>query len=71
MRILGPMIVLIMSAVDFAKAIVMGDDETMQKCYKKLVKRLILAIALFFVPTLVTILLNIFGFVGGPVCVLS
>ena len=71
MRILGPMIVLIMSAVDFAKAIVMGDDETMQKCYKKLIKRLILAMLLFFVPTLVTILLEVFGFVGDPICVLD
>ena len=71
LRILGPMIILIMSAVDFAKAIVMGDDETMQKCYKKLIKRLLLAILLFFVPSLVTILLEIFGFVGDPICVLD
>ena len=71
MRILGPMIILIMSAVDFAKAIVLGDDETMQKCYKKLIKRLILAILLFFVPTLVTVLLDIFGFTGDPICVLN
>lgn len=71
MRVLGPMIILVMSAIDFTKAIVTGDDETMQKCYKKLVKRLILAILLFFVPTLVTVLLEVFGFTGDPICVLD
>lgn len=71
LRVLGPMIILVMSAIDFTKAIVTGDDDTMQKCYKKLVKRLVLAILLFFVPTLVTVILELFGFIGDPICVLD
>ena len=65
------MIILVLSAIDFTKAIVTGDDDTMQKCYKKLVKRLVLAILLFFVPTLVTVILELFGFIGDPICVLD
>ena len=71
LKILGPMVILVMSAIDFTKAIIAGDDETMQKCYKRLITRLILAVALFVVPTLVEVLLDAFGLTGGPVCVLN
>ena len=71
LKVLGPMVILVMSAIDFTKAIVAGDDETMQKCYKRLITRLVLAIALFVVPTLVEVLLDAFGITGGPVCVLN
>ncbi|MBQ8132086.1 MAG: hypothetical protein IJ193_06320 [Bacilli bacterium] len=70
-KVLGPMIVLVMSAIDFTKAIVAGDDETMQKCYKKLIKRLVLAIALFVLPSLVEVLLDTFGITGEAICVLE
>ena len=71
LKVLGPMIILVMSAIDFTKAIVSGDDETMQKCYKRLIQRLVLAVALFVVPTLVEVLFDVFGITGGPVCVLD
>lgn len=71
LKVLGPMIILVMSAIDFTKAIIAGDDDTMQKCYKRLITRLILAVALFVVPTLVEVLLDVFGITGGPVCVLN
>lgn len=71
LRILGPMIVVVMSAIDFTRVIVSGDDEVLQKTYKKLINRLILVIALFFVPTLVLVLLETFGFMGDPICVID
>ena len=68
LKVLGPMIILVMSGIDFTKAIISGDDETMQKCYKRLITRLILAVVLFFAPTLVTVILETFGFMGDPIC---
>ncbi len=64
-RIIAPMIVLVLSALDFAKALISSDDEVMQKNYKKLISRLILILALYFVPLLVDILLQIFGLTCG------
>lgn len=64
-RIIAPMIVLVLSALDFAKALVSSDDEVMQKNYKKLISRLILILALYFVPLIVDILLQIFGLTCG------
>ena len=43
------------------KAIITSDDENMKKAQSKFVKRLIAAAALFFVPTITSILLSIFG----------
>ena len=64
-RIIAPMIVLVLSALDFAKALISSDDEVMQKNYKKLISRLVLILALYFVPLLVDILLQIFGLTCG------
>ena len=45
-----------------------NDDDSMKKAQKKLMIRLILAVALFLVPTLVTVLLNIFGITTNETC---
>lgn len=70
-KILGPVIVLIMSMIDFAKALIQNDDEAMQKNYRKLFLRLIFAILLFLVPTLTMFLLEVFDLVGESTCVLE
>lgn len=67
-KILGPMIVVIMSSIDFVRAIVQSDDEILVKAEKKLVIRLLLAASLFFIPLLVQVLLDIFGLQGDPTC---
>ena len=61
-KIIGPILVVVLSSADFIVIIVKGDDESMAKATKKLITRLILAALLFFIPTLVEVLLNIFGF---------
>lgn len=70
-KILGPILVVILSSMDFAKSIMMSDDENMKKAEKKLVIRLVLAVALFLVPTLVSVLLNIFGITTDQICALK
>ena len=67
-KILGPILVVVLSSVDFIQVIVKSDDEAMAKAQKKLVKRLVLAALLFVIPTLVEVILDIFGFTGDPNC---
>ena len=70
-KILGPILVVILSSVDFAKAIMVSDDENMKKAQQKLMTRLVLAVALFLIPTLVSTLLNIFGITTDGMCILE
>lgn len=67
-KVVGPLIVVVLSSIDFAKVIVTSDDEAMAKAGKKLAIRLVLAAALFFIPTLVTVLLDVFGITNDPTC---
>lgn len=60
-KILGPTIAVVLGSIDMVKAIITSDDENMKKAQSKFVKRLIAAAALFFVPTITSILLSIFG----------
>ena len=59
-KILGPFLVLY-SSIDFIKAIVTSDDESLKKATKNLSMRLILALALFLIPVFVSVMLNIVG----------
>ena len=67
-RALGPMIVIIMSGIDFAKVIITSDDDGMAKAQKKLIYRLILIVLLFFIPDIVMALLDIFALTSSGTC---
>lgn len=70
-KIGGPLLVVVLSSIDFAKVIVNSDDEAMQKAFKKLWQRLILAALLFFIPIIVQALLDVFGIMSDSTCGLS
>lgn len=67
-KIVGPILVVVLSSIDFVQVIVKSDDEAMAKAQKKLIKRLILAALLFFIPTLVEAILDIFGITSNSTC---
>ena len=67
-KVVGPLLVVVLSSVDFAKVIIKSDDDSMAKAQKKLGMRLILAASLFFIPTIVQVLLDVFGLVSDPTC---
>lgn len=67
-KILGPILVIVLSGIDFAKAIVVSDEENMRKTQKKFIIRLLAAALLFLLPNLVTVLLEIFGITSSPLC---
>lgn len=61
LKVLGPLLVLVLSSIDFAKAIIMSDDDTMKKSQKKLITRLLAMALLYLIPVLVEAILDIFG----------
>lgn len=69
LKLLGPLIVLILSSLDFAKAILTSDDESMKKAQSNLITRLLLAAALFVLPVLIEVLLDVFGFTPSDFCI--
>ncbi len=67
-KILGPLLVVVLSSVEFAKVIIQSDDEAMAKAQKKLITRIILAACLFLIPTLVSAALDLFGITSNATC---
>ena len=70
-KIVGPVLVIVLSSFDFVKVIIKSDDEAMQKAQKKLITRLILAALLFFIPIIAEVLLDLFGLTSASTCGLS
>lgn len=66
-KILGPILVVLLSAIDFIKAVVGTDEKAMKEAQSKLVIRLVAAVLLFLVPTLVQLLLS---FINATTCAL-
>lgn len=64
----GVILVVILSSLDFLKAIVSNNDDTMAKAKKKLALRLVFAVVLFFVPTITNALLDLFGLTSESTC---
>lgn len=64
-QILGPIMVVVLSSIDFARVVINGDDDSMAKAGKKLGIRLALAVTLFFIPVLVNVVLDVFGLTGS------
>lgn len=67
-KLIGPFIVVVMSGIDFAKVVVMGDDDGMKKAQNKLIIRLILAASLFVLPDIVSALLELFNITSSGIC---
>ena len=70
-KILGPILVVILSAVDFIKAVASSDEDAMKKAQHRLVIRLIAALALFLIPTFVQLILELIGGLSDPTCLLQ
>lgn len=71
LKLLGPLMILVLSSLDFAKAILTSDDESLKKAQSSLITRLILAALLFILPTLIEVILDIFGFTSSDVCIFN
>lgn len=68
MTIIGMLLVVVLSSIDFLTVVVKSDDEAMAKAAKKFGIRLVLAVLLFFVPTITNAILDIFGLTSQSTC---
>lgn len=58
-------LLIVLTIIEFAKAVASGKDETIKKAGQITVKRLIMAVIIFFLPILINFILNILGISGG------
>lgn len=65
-KILVPLLIVGLSTYDFIKAITEKDDKDIKKAFIRLMKRLIYAVILFFLPVLLNYLMNL---VTDSVCI--
>lgn len=62
--IIIPIGLILFITIDLVKTILNGDDKAEKTNNKIIVKRLILAIAIFFIPTIITLLTNLMSNAG-------
>ncbi len=67
-KIAGPILVVLLSALDFIKAVASSDENVFKKAQSRLVIRLVAALALFLVPTLVQLLLGLINGITDSSC---
>lgn len=60
-----PIILIVMGSIDLGKAVLSSDDKEIKGATSKLIKRAIAAIAVFFVATIVSLLMNLFANTGA------
>lgn len=58
-KIIGPLLVLVLSGIDFAKNTLISDEKEMKNATHKLVIRLLCAVGLYFVPLLTSFIINL------------
>ena len=63
-KILGPLAVIVLSGIEFTKAIINSDDDTMKKATSRLRTRLIMTGLLFMIPIVTQLLFQVFGIVS-------
>lgn len=58
-KFLAPTLLLLFGSLDFGKAVISNDNDALKKATSNFVKRAIAAVAIFFLPLIVKLLLNI------------
>ena len=59
LKIVVPLLIIVLGIVDFAKAIASSDDKAISKAAKSLLMRIIAAICIFFIPTIVSFVIRL------------
>ena len=67
-KITAPALVIILSTIDYVKAIINSDDSDMKKVTQKMVKRIIFGFLIFLLPFLLDLLFHLFGLYDLSTC---
>jgi hypothetical protein len=65
---LGPVLVGVFTVIDFIKAALSGEQDDMKKASRNFSKRIIAAILLFFIPTIVNLIFELLGLTAPSAC---
>ena len=60
-----PIILIVLGTLDLGKAVISSDDKAVKEAQSKLIKRCIYAIAVFFIVTIVNLVLTMVGNIAG------
>lgn len=60
-----PILLIVMGSIDLGKAVLASDDKEIKGATSKLIKRAIAAVAIFFIPMLVNMLVGMVGDAGA------
>ena len=64
-RIAAPALLIVLCAIDLGTAVVSDDKDVLKKSASRVIRRCLAAIAIFFVPLIVEVLINIVEDSGG------
>ena len=67
-KFLAPILVVVLSSIDYIKAITSHDAEGLKKANEKFIKRLIIGIILFLLPFILDFIFEIFGIYDLETC---
>lgn len=59
-----PIILIVMGTIDLGKAVISSDEKEIKQAQSRLIKRCIYAVVIFFIVTLVSLLMNLVA-IGG------
>ena len=62
-----PIILIVMGSIDLGKAVLSSDDKEIKGATGKLIKRAVAAVAVFFIATIVSLLMGLFTSSGSNV----
>ncbi len=58
-RIVVPILIIVLGSLDFGKAVIASKEDEMKKAQTTFIKRLIAGIAVFFVPVIINVVMNL------------
>ncbi len=64
-QVIVPILLIIWGMIDFVKAVVGGDEGKIKEAQKVFIKRIIAAVIVFLMVTIVKLLVNLVGQIGG------
>lgn len=63
-KIVIPLLLIVMGMVDLGKAVISSDEKAIKTATGSLIRRFIAAIAIFFIPTIVSAIFSIIGLIN-------
>ncbi len=71
MKYAAIVILIVLTIIEFVKATASSNQDAMKKAIQNSIKRLLIAVIIFFVPTLVMFILQLFGITSATTCGIS